>query len=115
MKRQISPLLLILPLLFCQAVPSHARTRHPMRAPHLLIVSSLIGYVEPCGCTVDLHLGGIDRIVTAVRRADDGANRGYCIGPDFFEKKSINTSKHRKSERASWREVFVKLESMRWR
>ena len=32
------------------------------RAPALLMLSSLKGYTEPCGCTADVLLGGIDRI-----------------------------------------------------
>ena len=31
-------------------------------APALLMLSSLKGYLEPCGCTADVLLGGIDRI-----------------------------------------------------
>ena len=57
--------------------------------PRLLIVSSLIGYVEPCGCTVDLHLGGIDRIATAVRRERTlGPTAVVVLGPTLFEKKA---------------------------
>lgn len=32
-------------------------------APALFVVSGLKGYTEPCGCTIDIMLGGIDRIV----------------------------------------------------
>ena len=56
--------------------------------PRLLVVSSLIGYVEPCGCTVDLHLGGIARIATAVRRERTlGPTAVVVVGPTLFEKK----------------------------
>lgn len=36
-------------------------------APALYFVSGLKGYTEPCGCTVDVLLGGIDRITAYVR------------------------------------------------
>ena len=29
----------------------------------IVLLTDLIGYVEPCGCTVDVMLGGIDRLV----------------------------------------------------
>lgn len=33
------------------------------KAPALFAISGLKGYTEPCGCTLDIMLGGIDRIV----------------------------------------------------
>jgi len=49
-------------------------------------VSSLIGYVEPCGCTVDLLLGGVDRAVArvAVERAE-GPTAVLVVGNTLFE------------------------------
>lgn len=35
--------------------------------PAILITSSLKGYIEPCGCTLDVLLGGIDRVSGYVR------------------------------------------------
>ena len=37
--------------------------------PRLLLLSALDGTVEPCGCTIDLHLGGLDRIASVVAEA----------------------------------------------
>lgn len=55
--------------------------------PRLLVLSSTIGYIEPCGCTVDLTLGGIDRIahLVATERAA-GPTAVLVVGPHFFEK-----------------------------
>lgn len=39
------------------------------KAPALFVVSGLKGYTEPCGCTLDIMLGGIDRIVRYHRDA----------------------------------------------
>jgi hypothetical protein len=39
------------------------------QAPTLLILSGLHGYIEPCGCTIDLKLGGIERLARSVREA----------------------------------------------
>lgn len=40
------------------------------KAPAVFMLSGLKGYTEPCGCTIDIMLGGIDRIV---RYAKDAA------------------------------------------
>lgn len=34
--------------------------------PRLLVVTAPNGYIEPCGCTVELTLGGIDRLATRI-------------------------------------------------
>lgn len=54
--------------------------------PRVLVISSMIGYVEPCGCTVDLLLGGIDRVAAAVaaERAQ-GPTAVVVVGPTLFE------------------------------
>lgn len=54
--------------------------------PRVLVISSMIGYVEPCGCTVDLLLGGIDRVAAAVaaERAK-GPTAVLVVGPTLFE------------------------------
>lgn len=54
--------------------------------PRLLVLSSTIGYVEPCGCTIDLTLGGIDRIarMVAEERAA-GPTAVVVVGPHLFE------------------------------
>lgn len=38
-------------------------------APALMIMTGLKGYTEPCGCTLDIMLGGIDRIVGYIEAA----------------------------------------------
>jgi hypothetical protein len=38
-------------------------------APTLFLTSGLKGYVEPCGCTAGLHVGGLDRLVGFVEAA----------------------------------------------
>ncbi len=58
----------------------------------LLFVSGLKGYTEPCGCTVDLVLGGLDRItgyVSALKGVTGAA--GVVLGGDFlFEHETID-------------------------
>ena len=58
----------------------------PTGPPRLLVLASQIGYVEPCGCTVDLTLGGIDRLATVVdaERAK-GPTAVLVVGPTLFE------------------------------
>src|SRR5690554_3425521 len=38
-------------------------------APAIFMMTGLKGYTEPCGCTLDVMLGGIDRIVRYVEEA----------------------------------------------
>ena len=55
--------------------------------PRLLVVSSLIGYVEPCGCTVDLHLGGLARLAQLIENERaKGPTLVVVVGPYLFEK-----------------------------
>jgi hypothetical protein len=73
-------------LLGCGGVPGEppAEATGPAR---LLILSSTIGYIEPCGCTVDLLLGGIDRVLTAVEAERAlGPTAVLVVGPHLFEK-----------------------------
>lgn len=39
------------------------------KAPALMMMTGLKGYTEPCGCTLDIMLGGLDRIVGYVDAA----------------------------------------------
>ena len=69
----------------CGGVPEEAQA--PEGPPRLLVLSSTIGYIEPCGCTVDLLLGGIDRISTLVREERRlGPTAVLVVGPHLFEK-----------------------------
>lgn len=42
-------------------------------APLVLFTAGLKGYTEPCGCTLDLILGGIDRVVGVAAALDEQA------------------------------------------
>ena len=51
------------------------------------MISSLIGYVEPCGCTVDLHLGGLARLAQVIEQErTKGPTLVVVVGPYLFEK-----------------------------
>ncbi len=60
-------------------------------APGLYILSGLKGYTEPCGCTVDVLLGGIDRIVAFVEDAKKLHPSAYLIdaGDWVFEDREL--------------------------
>lgn len=79
-------LLLLSLLLGCGGPPTEPTPEGPQGPPRLLILSSMIGYVEPCGCTVDLLLGGIDRAAArvAAERAE-GPTAVLVVGNTFFE------------------------------
>jgi len=51
------------------AQPAPARLPAESGPPQLLVISAFNGYIEPCGCTVDLTLGGIDKTVAWVEAA----------------------------------------------
>ena len=56
----------------------------PGGPPQLLVVSSLQGTTEPCGCTSD-PLGGLDRLAGVVERAAAGAPAELvAVGDTFF-------------------------------
>lgn len=65
------------------AAPSLSATSGP---PQLLVVSALNGYIEPCGCTVDLTLGGIDKTVAWVEAARArGPTAVLIVGSTLFD------------------------------
>ena len=63
----------------------------PDEATGLFFLAGLKGYLEPCGCTADVLLGGIERIVGYVRSSvSPGKPTMTSDGGDtFFEKKDM--------------------------
>ncbi len=57
------------------------------RAPAIFMLSGLKGYTEPCGCTLDVMLGGIDRIAGYIAAARPLYESVYVVdgGDLFFE------------------------------
>ncbi|MEE2787168.1 MAG: multiheme c-type cytochrome [Myxococcota bacterium] len=69
--------------------PASAADRPANQVPRLLILSSMIGYVEPCGCTIDLLLGGLARIASVIEEERrHGPTEVLLVGPHLFEKKA---------------------------
>lgn len=59
---------------------------HPAGPPRLLVLSALNGYVEPCGCTIELTLGGIDRIATVIEaERRRGPTAVLMVGATLFD------------------------------
>ena len=58
----------------------------------LLFLSALKGYTEPCGCTLDLVLGGIDRITgyATSLAATTGSVAVVSAGDFLFERESLD-------------------------
>ncbi|MBH25317.1 MAG: hypothetical protein CMH57_12875 [Myxococcales bacterium] len=56
-------------------------------APTLFILSGLKGYLEPCGCTLDVQVGGIDRIAGYLAEAEKAATGALVVdaGNMLFE------------------------------
>ena len=63
----------------------------PDEATGLFFLAGLKGYLEPCGCTADVLLGGIERIVGYVRHAKKLYGKSLVLdgGDTFFEKKDM--------------------------
>ncbi len=58
----------------------------PAGPPRLLVLSALNGYVEPCGCTVELTLGGIDRIAALIEaERQRGPTAVLMVGATLFD------------------------------
>ena len=61
------------------------------KAPAIFMMSSLKGYTEPCGCTLDVMLGGLDRIAGTIAAARPLYESVTIIdgGDLFFETKTL--------------------------
>ena len=68
-------------------VPSITYAERPSTPIEIWIVSSLLGYVEPCGCTIDVMLGGIDRLVGVTKKQvlTDIDGIKVVSGPTFYD------------------------------
>jgi hypothetical protein len=76
------------PGLVAAPAPSAAPASVPVPSgpPRLIILSSLNGYVEPCGCTVELTLGGIDRITALIdAERKQGPTAVLMVGSVLFD------------------------------
>lgn len=61
----------------------HKQTEPDLR---LLIVSELMGYIEPCGCTIDLKLGAIDRLDALIRSTRErGPSLLFTVGTHLHD------------------------------
>ncbi len=62
-------------------------------APSMFIISGLNGYTEPCGCTLDVLLGGIDRIAGFLGEAKTKAKGSLVVdaGNTLFDMPELET------------------------
>jgi hypothetical protein len=61
-------------------------------SPTIFFTAGLLGYTEPCGCTIDLVLGGIDRVTGFIQAARALATDSLVLdaGNVLFEHASIS-------------------------
>ena len=61
-------------------------------APSVIMLGGMKGYIEPCGCTLDVTAGGIDRIVEFVEKVSGfaPAHMTVAAGNIWFERKSLD-------------------------
>ena len=52
----------------------------------LLLINELMGYIEPCGCTIDLKLGSIEKLDALIRRLqNDTLSAVLTVGSHLFD------------------------------
>lgn len=80
----------------------------PVSAPiEISIIPSLLGYIEPCGCTIDVMLGGIDRLSGLLSASNPLSKVGLRIvsGHTFFDPDAPH---HRKVQDALKAELIIR-------
>ena len=66
--------------------PATAPPAAPNGPPRLVFLSAIDGYVEPCGCTIDLTLGGVDRIAARIQAERAiGPTAVLTVGATLFD------------------------------
>lgn len=80
--------------------------------PQLIILSDLIGYIEPCGCTIDLRLGGVEKVARWIR--EERAKRPTAflvVGDHLFDSSTLPEHKvaQEESKAKLIREILSKL------
>ena len=74
-----------------EASVSQTKVTQPVQ---VLILSDLIGYIEPCGCTIDLTLGGIQKTIALVKEAQaKGPTLLLVAGSHLFEYPELESAK----------------------
>lgn len=70
------------------------------RAPALFVMTGLKGYLEPCGCTADILLGGAERVTGYVQAARKLYSDVAMVdgGDLFFETKTLSESEAPQAE-----------------
>jgi hypothetical protein len=64
-------------------------------APQVLLLPALHGYIEPCGCTIDLTLGSLERLVVQIKEARKrGPTALIVAGGHLFEHKELPEHRH---------------------
>jgi len=82
-------------------------------APQLLILTGLHGYIEPCGCTIDLTLGSLERLVLEIKTLKaKGPTALLVAGGHLFEREELPSHRHAQdgAKAKLLREVLSELE-----
>ena len=89
-------------------LPDVAEVRLPRTDLRLLVITDLMGYLEPCGCT-SRPLGGIDRLAAAVgaARADQVPTLFVAAGDLFFDATSHGVDAAEAAAQEIWKAEAV--------
>ncbi|MGB0646712.1 MAG: multiheme c-type cytochrome [Bradymonadia bacterium] len=102
MHLRIKYALLMTSCLFAPIV-GHGQPRTATSRIEITLLTDLIGYIEPCGCTVDVMLGGLDRLVGQCIQPSTHAETPLrlVIGHTFFDPNSSRSLKAQDKLKAS--------------
>lgn len=81
--------------------------------PQLLILTGLHGYIEPCGCTIDLTLGSVERLVHQIKELKkQGPTAVLVAGGHLFEHEVLPAHRHAQdgAKARLLRELLAELE-----
>jgi len=71
------------------------------KSDHLqvLVISELMGYIEPCGCTIDLTLGAIERLSAQIKKLrSQGPTIVLTAGSHLFEHEHVKAHSRAQEE-----------------
>lgn len=77
------------------ASPTPAQETQVQGTPQILILTGLHGYIEPCGCTIDLTLGSLERLAYQVKALKKrGPTAVLVAGGHLFEHEELPQHRH---------------------
>ena len=81
----------------------------------VLVISDLLNYIEPCGCTIDVTLGGIDRLMGETQRLSNGIPTLTLVtGQTFFDPSQETVPKYQRDAKSELLLKFLSGSDSLW-